>query len=211
MPAPTRERILDVAWDLFLRQGFAGTTVTQIEAGAHLSPGSGSFYRHFRSKQDVLRAVVDREVERIDAARELGPDPDDTGGDVRAAFTIELQQRLDNLRRIQPLMTLVGREHEHLGASSDHLRQLLVARNLAVRSQRLAAWMEAGTIPTRDAEALAAVVLHALTGFHLSEAFFGRPPGAPTERDIVATLVDLVVGEQPPTEGARGGAVLEER
>jgi hypothetical protein len=39
MPVPTRERILDVAWDLFLRQGFAGTTVTQIEAAADLSPG----------------------------------------------------------------------------------------------------------------------------------------------------------------------------
>ena len=195
MAVPTRERILDVAWDLFLRQGFAGTTVTQIEAAAQLSPGSGSFYRHFRSKQDVLQAVVDREVERIDTARELGPEPDETGGDVRAALTLELRQRLDNLRRIQPLMTLVGREREHLGASSDHLGQLLVANNLALRSQRLATWMEAGVIPARDATALAAVLLHGLTGYHLAEAFFGRPPGGLTADDVIAMLVDLVVGE----------------
>lgn len=192
---PTRERILDAAWDLFLRHGFAGTTVTQIEAAARLSPGSGSFYRHFRSKQDALRALVDREVDRIDAARELGPEPDEAGGDVRAALTLELGQRLDNLRRIHPLMTLVGREREHLGASSEHLGRLLVANNLEVRSQRLAAWMEAGAIPTRDAAALAAVVMHALTGFHLSDAFFGQPPVNLTADDIVATLVDLIVGE----------------
>ena len=41
---------------------------------------------------------------------------------------------------------------------------------------------------------LAAVELHALTGYHLSEAFFGRPPGGLTADAIVATLVDLVVG-----------------
>lgn len=195
MPVPTRERILDVAWDLFLRHGFAGTTVTQIEAAADLSPGSGSFYRHFRSKEHVLRAVVDREVERIDAGRQLGPQPDDTGGDVRAALTLELHQRLENLRRIQPLMTLVGREHEHLGASRKHLRQLLVAHNVEVRAQRLADWMDAGAIPARDADALAAVVMHALTGYHLSETFFGRKATGRTADEIVETIVDLVLGE----------------
>ena len=194
MAVRTRDRILDVAWDLFLRQGFAGTTVTQIEAAADLSPGSGSFYRHFRSKQEVLQAVVDREVERIDAGRQLGPDPDETGGDVRAALAQELRQRLDNLRRIQPLMLLVAREREHLGPSAGHLGDLLVARNLKLRSERLAGWMDAGAIPARDPDALAAAVLHALVGYHLSESFFGRSPGGLSSEAIVATLVDLVVG-----------------
>ena len=201
MAAPTRERILDVAWDLFLRQGVSGTTVTQIEAAAGLSPGSGSFYRHYRSKEDVLQAVVDREVERIDAARDLGPEPDDAGGDVRAALTAELRQRLDNLRRIQPLMLLISREREHLGASTGRLGRRLVAHNLELRSRRLEAWMEAGAIPTRDPDALAAVVLHALTGYHLSSMFFRRPPGGPSEGDVVATLVDLVVGDSVPPRG----------
>ena len=200
MAVPTRERILDMAWDLFLRQGFAGTTVTQIEAAAELSPGSGSFYRHFRSKHVVLRAVVDREVERIDAERQLGPEPDETGGDVRAALTLELEQRLDNLRRIQPLMLLVAREREHLDASADNLGDLLVARNLKLRAERLAAWMDAGALPARDPDALAAVVLHALVGYHLSATFFGRPSGGLTADAIVATLVDLVVGG--PDHGA---------
>lgn len=195
MTVPTRVRILDAAWRLFLRQGFAGTTVTQIEAAAKLSPGSGSFYRHFRSKQDVLRAVVDREVERIDAARDLGPEPNETGGDVRAALAQDLLQRLDNFRRIQPLITLLRRERDHLGVSRENLGELLVARNLQLRSQRLASWMEGGTIPARDADALAAVVLSALTGYHLSQSFFGRPLGGLTAEAFVATLVDLVLGE----------------
>ena len=214
MAGRTRERILDVAWDLFLRQGFAGTTVTQIEAAADLSPGSGSFYRHFRSKQDVLQAVVDREVGRIDADRQLGPDPADVGGDVRVALALELRQRLENLRRLQPLMLLVAREREHLGASADNLGELLVARNLKLRSERLARWMDAGVIPARDPDALAAVVLHSLVGYHLSKTFFRGPPGGLSAEALVATLVELVVAsparnggseDRPPPVSPRTG------
>src|SRR3990170_6918262 len=110
MATPTKERILDAAWRLFQQQGFAGTTVTQIEAAAALSAGSGSFYRHFRSKEEVLQAVVDREVDRINAERQIGPEPEETGGDVRVALALEFKRRLDNLRRLHPLMKLVARE-----------------------------------------------------------------------------------------------------
>lgn len=192
--APTRDRILDAAWSRFVRQGFAGTTVTQIEADAELAAGSGSFYRHFRSKEDVLQEVVDREVERIDRDRDVGPELTDVGGDVRVALALDFQRRLTNLRRMQPLMALVGREHEHLGASREHLRELLVARNLGMRSERLAEWMGTGAIPARDANTLAATILCALTGYHLSLGFFGTPSGGIGEDEFIATLVDLVVG-----------------
>ena len=60
----TRERILDAALDLFVEQGFGGTTITAVELRAGLAGGTGSFYRHFRSKEELLRAAVDREVSR---------------------------------------------------------------------------------------------------------------------------------------------------
>ena len=189
--AGTRERILDAARSLFLREGFAGTAVTAIEKDASLAGGTGSFYRHFRSKADVLRAVIDREIDQIDQSRsDLGlPRP---GRDPRLALALEFQRRLANLRRIQPLMLLVQREHRHLGPTQDHLRELLVEHNLSVRSERLAEWMAAGLIPDRDPEALAATILCSLTGYHLSVAFFGAPPGGISEDVFVATLVDLV-------------------
>jgi len=191
---PTRERILDAAWDLFVRRGYAGTTVAEIEAEASLSAGSGSLYRHFSSKEELLRAVVDREVERIDDARDMGPEPSETGGDVRVALALEFQRRLDNLRRLHPLIDLVRREHEHLGPSQQHLGDLLVEKNVSVRSQRLAAWMDAGAIPRRDPEALTTTILSALTGYHLAVEFFGGPPGGLREQELISTLVDLVAG-----------------
>ena len=194
MATPTRERILDAGWRLFLRQGVIGTTISQIEGAASLAQGTGSFYRHFRSKEDVLRAAVDREVDRLDAVSTFGPEPDETGGDVRVALAIEFQRRLDNLRRLHPLMVLLHRERDHLGPSREHLGERVVGRNLDVRSQRLQSWMSAGVIPARDADALAATVLSALTGYHLSREFFGSPPGSLNEAEFVSTLVDLVVG-----------------
>jgi DNA-binding transcriptional regulator YbjK len=53
-PRPTRQRIIDQAMRLFGEQGYAATTIAQIEAAAGLSPGSGSLYRHFPSKQALL-------------------------------------------------------------------------------------------------------------------------------------------------------------
>lgn len=189
---PTRERIVDAAWRLFLERGFDGTTISQIEEESSLASGSGSFYRHFKSKSDVFRAVIDREITRIDTNRDTDVSPVEPRSDPRLALALEFQRRLANLRRLQPLMILVEREHRHLGPTQDHLRTLLVERNLTLRSERLATWMDAGLIPRRDPEALAATVLSALVGYHLSVAFFGRAPGGITDDAFVATLADLV-------------------
>lgn len=194
MATPTRERILDAAWRLFLKQGFAGTTISEIEGAVALAKGSGSFYRHFRSKEDVFRAAVDRELDRLDARRTFGPEPDEAGGDVRVALAIEFQRRLDNLHRLQPLMVLLHRESEHLGPSRERLAERAIGRNLDVRSQRLVSWMARGVIPQRDADALSSTIMCALTGYHLSREFLGSPPGSLSEEAFVSTLVDLVIG-----------------
>ena len=53
-PRSTRQRLVAEAMRLFGEQGYAATTVAEIEAAAGLSPGSGSLYRHFPSKQALL-------------------------------------------------------------------------------------------------------------------------------------------------------------
>ena len=64
MAAGTRERILDAALELFAEEGFQGTTISEVERRVGLTPGTGSFYRHFPSKEALLQAAVDSEVER---------------------------------------------------------------------------------------------------------------------------------------------------
>jgi AcrR family transcriptional regulator len=61
----TRARILDVAVDLFIEQGYAGTSVRDISE--RLGMTKGSLYYHFASKEDVLTALVTPLVEDLDS------------------------------------------------------------------------------------------------------------------------------------------------
>ncbi|MFD3746471.1 TetR/AcrR family transcriptional regulator [Nocardia sp. NPDC058633] len=74
MSATSRERILTEALRLFGEQGFAKTSIAQIERAAGLSGGSGALYRHFKSKEELLvRAVDARLADRGDWEQFLAP------------------------------------------------------------------------------------------------------------------------------------------
>ncbi len=52
----TRRIILDAAFDLFLHQGYHGTSIRQIAQKASLT--IGAIYHHFRDKEAIFRAVL---------------------------------------------------------------------------------------------------------------------------------------------------------
>ena len=53
--ASTRERILDVALDLFIEKGFDGTSLREI--AEQLGVTKAALYYHFASKDDILMAL----------------------------------------------------------------------------------------------------------------------------------------------------------
>src|SRR5262245_43041054 len=55
--ARTRQRILDAAGDLFVRQGYGPPSIRQIAAAAEVAPDT--VYATFGSKARVLTAVLD--------------------------------------------------------------------------------------------------------------------------------------------------------
>ena len=54
--AKTREKIVDSAWRLFNRHGFAGVSIDEIMAEAGLT--RGGFYNHFSTKDELYAEVV---------------------------------------------------------------------------------------------------------------------------------------------------------
>src|SRR5580704_13397756 len=52
-----RNQLLDVAIDLFARKGFAGTTTKEIAAAAGVT--EAIIFRHFATKQDLYKAILD--------------------------------------------------------------------------------------------------------------------------------------------------------
>ncbi len=77
----TRERLLDTAQAMINQQGFAATSVDKIIDSVGLT--KGSFFYHFKSKQDLAQALIERfaaqdqEVlhSRLSRAEKLSDDP----------------------------------------------------------------------------------------------------------------------------------------
>ena len=68
MPATateTRPRLVDAARELFHAQGYRATSLSRILDRAEVN--SGSLYYFFKTKEDLLLAVLDRYVERLQA------------------------------------------------------------------------------------------------------------------------------------------------
>lgn len=60
--ADTRQALLDAAAELIAERGYHGTTVNDVVALSGLS--KGTFYWHFRSKEDLLLAVLEERIDR---------------------------------------------------------------------------------------------------------------------------------------------------
>lgn len=68
-----RDEILDVAEALFTANGYDNTTISAIIESAGIA--RGTVYYHFKSKEDVLNALVERHGQRLlDAARRIASD-----------------------------------------------------------------------------------------------------------------------------------------
>jgi AcrR family transcriptional regulator len=64
----TRQRILDVAVELFQDQGFDQTSVDEIAARADIS--RGTCFNYFPNKEDILREIALRELEHLQTLAE---------------------------------------------------------------------------------------------------------------------------------------------
>ena len=124
-----REDLLDAAEQLFLDQGFHGTSVDDLGAAAGIS-GPG-MYRHFASKDAVLMAVLDRIWDQLRPAIDTAAaqDPDD-------ALATLLEAQLELAMGQPSALVLLVRELRHLD---------LDYRRLAARNHRryVDAWVDA--------------------------------------------------------------------
>ena len=63
MAEGTKERILDIALELFARNGYPGTSMSDI--AKQLGFTKAALYKHYTSKQEILDQIVER-MDRMD-------------------------------------------------------------------------------------------------------------------------------------------------
>ena len=79
-----RESILGGATRAFARAGFAATSMTDIAVASGITPLI--VYRHFDSKEDLYRTVLERVFARITRELDAGPDPGGFGIGARSVL-----------------------------------------------------------------------------------------------------------------------------
>jgi AcrR family transcriptional regulator len=139
----TRERILDVALDLFVEQGYEGTSLREIAEVMGFT--KAALYYHFASKDDLLLALHMRLHEFGDRSlRQLGDVPPSL-----ATWSGLLVDLLDEILAQRQLLLLHQRnhaalnamqlkhpEHDHANADlGDMIRALLSDPAVAVRDR----------------------------------------------------------------------------
>jgi AcrR family transcriptional regulator len=187
----TRDRIVQVAMDLFGRQGFRATTVNQIEAGAGLSVGAGGLYRHFRSKKDVLVEGLRRQAEAGRGLLGALGDPTRLAAlPPRERLLVVGRAGLARLEQERDLNRLLVRD---LARFPDLLEQVRTQELQAV-ARGLTAWLAAQPdgIPGTDWAAVAAVLMAAVSHYWIMrDVFSGQHPHGIDEDRFLGAACDL--------------------
>ena len=107
--AATKQKILEVAQELVLEYGFGGMSVDQVITAAGIT--KGAFFHHFKSKNDLAKALLERYVQMDDQ------------------LLHELMARAENLSRdpLQQYLIFVGLMEEMLRGLSEPPPGCLIA------------------------------------------------------------------------------------
>jgi AcrR family transcriptional regulator len=190
--APTRERILDAAVELFGRRGYRGTSVGEIEQAAGLAPRSGALYKHFPSKEALLEAAVERRGLAADRLQPLVWTAD--LGDIRSELRAMGRLALREIGRDQAVLRIVMREGDNFPELRERFHDRVVRQGHAQTAALL--HRIAGRAGARDVDldALAVVLLGPIINYRVLETLFGRPPGGVPEGRFLEAWVDSALG-----------------
>ena len=184
----TRERILDAAMDLFGQHGFKATSILQIEKAAGFAEGSGGIYHHFRNKQALLEAGIERHLGRLDALRDIQQIL--TGlADLPSELTVLGRYALAVLDSETALLRIVLTEARTRPDLVDDAADQLISATYT----GFAAWLrERAGLTAERAEAVAIVGFGSLISSRLLRLLLGRDPVPIDDELFVATWVQMV-------------------
>jgi TetR/AcrR family transcriptional regulator, transcriptional repressor for nem operon len=199
MSRKTRDHIIQAADQLFYRQGYEHTSFADIADVVQIS--RGNFYFHFKTKDEILDAVIDRRLadtrKMLDGWEIEGNDPVDR---IRRFINILIANRADIKRYGCPVGTLCTELAKLDHAAQPAANELFTLFRTWLRKQfaRLGREADADTLAMRLLARSQGVATLA-SAFH-DESFIRRE----VER-MHGWLSSFVEGTARPENGVRGG------
>ncbi|HWF29712.1 MAG TPA: helix-turn-helix domain-containing protein [Mycobacterium sp.] len=168
---------------LFSQQGYRATSINQIEKAAGLVPGCGALYNHFKSKEALLAAGIDRQLDRRRAMH-----------DISALFAGQGDLRTELSLLCRYLMGVLDRESEFLQVAartpadqSTRLNNAYAALVDGLYSE-LADWIKgcAPKIKDPDAKRVAVIGINSLLGKRATRIVFHSPEVDTSDEEFVS-------------------------
>ena len=182
-PAPTRERLVTEAMRLFSSKGYHATSVSQIEAAAGLAAGSGALYHHFKSKEALLDAGIDRQLDRRRAMRDIRALFAGLG-DLRAELTVLGRYLLTVIDEELELLQIAARTPTGQSTRLDTAYAALVDGLNAELADWITAW--APNVTRQQRAVLAALGVNSLLGVRFATNLFPQTDTKPSDDDYLA-------------------------
>lgn len=188
-PGATRAQLLESAAEVFAEQGYSGASIGSI--GSRAGVTSGTLYRHFDSKADLLLHVVEQAVHGVPLSERLAA----SGRTTRQFFSKLVSAYADpSLRRVRRLAIEI-----HAAASRDErAAELLAAFNERTRAalrERLDQCVELGLLPPRlDTQRSASLLLVLVMGLAHLDTLDPELLGDPAWASFLERSVDRLLG-----------------
>lgn len=200
--ASTRQRLLREAMRLFGENGYAATSIVMIEQAAGLSPGSGSLYKHFASKQELLEAGLEHVLRGTAelteglgqvAARPLPRRRAEARATLTAVMAETARAGMARMEQDRDVNRLLFRGLETFPPLMARVRDEELRRVQAATAGLLAglAGRPGAPAPDRDWEAVATVFVGAVAHYWVLRDLFGDHPSGVDEDRFVAALAHL--------------------
>ncbi|WTW97986.1 TetR/AcrR family transcriptional regulator [Streptomycetaceae bacterium NBC_01309] len=194
-PEATRRELLDSAARLFAERGIAAVSLNEINTAAGQRNASALQY-HFRSREGLLRAMLERHIPRVRARRdELLALADAHPEKVRRsaeAFVLPLAEQLDGDWRGRAFLRITAELMADPSRSAPEVRALLTQTLADEAYARI--WKHGHNVPAllrpERMRVGGTMVLHALADRARLLEFAGRPTQIAPEL-FVGNLVDM--------------------
>ncbi|MBW4524634.1 MAG: TetR/AcrR family transcriptional regulator [Phormidium tanganyikae FI6-MK23] len=185
-----RAQILKGAMAVFLRLGYAGTSMDRVATEAGVS--KQTIYSHFQDKEGLFRSLIEGEtLARFEAVFQLDPHQVDPETLLRRLAQIYFTQVVDNSQYV-PLLRIVIGESERFPELAR-----LFTETVAQRGKKLLCeyFRHHPELSIRDPEAIAQIFFGSMVSWVILQKMLYGEASFDLSRDrVVNQLIDLIVG-----------------
>lgn len=185
MPYKTREKLVEVARQLFVHKGLENTTMNDIANASE--KGRRTIYTYFRNKKEIYNAVLEHESDRmVSAMKEIADSSATADTKLRRFLTVRLEQVASINSSYSALKSLFKFDLRRMA----RIRRIVLEKESLLLHDILSEGISEGIFDETRADKAERFMLSCITGMNLAETDAENADDLPA---IQAEFIDFVV------------------